>query len=168
MKFNKNEKSDYQRVCFILYHGWRNFLLADTKRWTKKYIYKLEKWISLVYNINYYLIVPIDRVPQRLYSQRYSYRWRNTSWLVIFDNCVFDSLISVDELLAKALQRFVTCLLVNNNLCGKLVSSSELPTIFDDNLRNTSVWFYIAKFNSLRCESDSFIFKLLYWVILYY
>ena len=30
--------------------------------------------ISLGYNINYYLIVPIDKAPQRLYSQRYYYR----------------------------------------------------------------------------------------------
>ena len=40
------------------------------------YIYKLKKLISLVYNINY-LIAPIDRAPQRLYSRRYSYTWRN-------------------------------------------------------------------------------------------
>ena len=39
---------------------------------------------------------------------------------IIWDTWVFDSLISVDDLLAKALQRLATCLLVNNNLCGKL------------------------------------------------
>ena len=30
-------------------------------------------------------------------------------------NCAFDNLISVDVWLAKALQRFATCLLTNNN-----------------------------------------------------
>ena len=34
----------------------------------------------------------------------------------ILVNCVYDNLISVDEWLAKTLQRFVPCLLVNNNL----------------------------------------------------
>ena len=33
----------------------------------------------------------------------------------ILVNCAFDSLISVDVWLAKALQRFATCLLVDNN-----------------------------------------------------
>ena len=54
-----------------------------------------------------------------------------------------------DELFAKDLQRFETCLLVNNNLCGKFVSL--LPIIFDDNLNNTSVSFFIADFNLLSC-----------------
>ena len=40
---------------------------------------------------------------------------------IILDNWVFDNLISNDVLLAKALLRFATCLLVNNNLWGKLV-----------------------------------------------
>ena len=44
---------------------------------TKKYIYKLKKIISLVYNINYHLIVLVDRAPQRLYLQYYTYRWLN-------------------------------------------------------------------------------------------
>ena len=42
---------------------------------TKKYIYEQKKKISLVHNINYYLIVPIDRAPQRPYLQRYSYSY---------------------------------------------------------------------------------------------
>ena len=80
----------------------------------------------------------------------------------ILVNCAFDNLISVDVWLAKALRIFATCLLVNNNLCGKLVSSSELPIIFDDNLKTTSVSFLIADFNLLSCEFDNFTFKLLY------
>ena len=56
-------------------------------------------------------------------------------------------------------------LLVNNNLGGKLVSPS--PIIFDDNLNTNSVSFFIADFNLLSCEFNSFTFKLLYCVILY-
>ena len=74
---------------------------------------------------------------------------RNPPDYIILDNWVFDNLISVDELFAKTLQRFATCLLVNNNLWAKLVSSSELPTTFDDNLKTTSVLFFISDFNFL-------------------
>ena len=56
-------------------------------------------------------------------------------------------------------------LLVNNNLCGKLVSLS--PIVFDDNLKTTPASFFIADFNLLSYEFDSFTFKLLYCVILY-
>ena len=85
---------------------------------------------------------------------------------IILDNWAFDNLISVDDLSTKVLRRFETCLLVNNNLWGKLISSS--PTMFDDNLRNTSVLVFYADFNLLSCEFDSFSFKLLYCVILYW
>ena len=57
----------------------------------------------------------------------------------ILVNCAFENVISADMWLAKALRIFATCLLVNNNLCGKLASSSELPIIFDDNFKTTSV-----------------------------
>ena len=40
---------------------------------------------------------------------------RNPPDCIILDNWVFGNLISIDELFAKALRRFVTCLLVNNN-----------------------------------------------------
>ena len=92
---------------------------------------------------------------------------KNPSDYIILDNCVFDSIVPVDELFAKALRRFATCLLVNNNLCGKLVSSLELPTIFHDSLKTTLVSFFIADFSLLSWEFDSFTFKLLYCVILY-
>ena len=36
------------------------------------------------------------------------------------------------KLFANALQRFATCLSVDNNLCGQLVSSLEWPIMFDD------------------------------------
>ena len=41
---------------------------------------------------------------------------RNPLDCIILDNRVFANLISVDELFAKTLRRFTTCLLVNNNL----------------------------------------------------
>ena len=63
-------------------------------------------------------------------------------------------------LLSKALPRLATYLLVN--LRGKLVSSSELPIIFDDILQAKSVSFFIIDFDLLSCEFDSFTFKLLY------
>ena len=68
---------------------------------------------------------------------------RNPPDCIILDNWVFDRLISINELFAKALQRFATCLLVNNNLCEKWVLSAELPIIFEDNLKTTSVLFLL-------------------------
>ena len=76
---------------------------------------------------------------------------------IILDIWVFDNLISVDDLSTKALQRFETCLLVNNNLWGKSFSSS--PIIFDDILKTTSVLFFIADFNLSSCDFDSFTFN---------
>ena len=58
--------------------------------------------------------------------------------LYILGNSAFDNLISVDVWLAKALGRFAICLLVNNNLEGKLVSLPELPIIFEDNFKTSS------------------------------
>ena len=81
---------------------------------------------------------------------------------IILDNWVCDNFISVDKWFEKALRKFETCLLVNNNLWGKLVSLS--PIIFDDNLKTTSVSFFIADFSLLSCEFDSFKFNLLYCV----
>ena len=88
---------------------------------------------------------------------------RNPPDYIILGNWVFDNLISVDKYFAKALRRFATCLLVNNNLRGKFVSFS--PIIFDDNLKTTSVSFFGADFSLLSCEFDSFTFKLLCCVV---
>ena len=63
----------------------------------------------------------------------------------------------MDESFAKALQSLETCVLVNNNLCGKLVSSLEFPVKFDERFQVTSVPFLIPDFNWLSCELDSFI-----------
>ena len=67
---------------------------------------------------------------------------RNPPDCIILDNLLFESLVSVDKLFVKALQRFATCVLVNNNSYRKLILSSELPIIFDDNLKTTCFIFY--------------------------
>ena len=106
---------------------------------------------------------------------------RNPPDCIILDNLLFDNLISVHKLFAKALPIFATCLLVNNNSCEKLILLSELSIIFDDNLKTTSVFLCVsvcvcvcvcvcvfADFNLSSCEFDSFTFKLLYCAILYW
>ena len=93
---------------------------------------------------------------------------RNLPDCMTLDNYVFDFLKSVDELFAKALRRFWTCLLVYTNSFGKLILSSELPIILGDNLKANTDLFFIAKYNLLSYEFDSFAFKLLYWDILYW
>ena len=50
----------------------------------------------------------------------------------IFCNCVFENFISAEELFAKVLRSFENCVLVNNNLCGKLFPLLESPTTFDE------------------------------------
>ena len=72
-----------------------------------------------------------------------------------------------EELFAKALRSFETCVSVNNNLCGKLSQSLEFPTAFDERFKITLVSFFIADFNLLSCELDKFTFNALYSVILY-
>ena len=93
---------------------------------------------------------------------------KNPPDCIIFDNWVFENLILTDELLENALRMLETCLSVNNNLWGKLVSSLESPIMLGDNLITTSVPFFIADFNLLSYEFDRFTFKRLYWAILYY
>ena len=65
----------------------------------------------------------------------------------ILCNCVFDNFILADESFVKALQRFGTCALVKDNLCRKLFSSLESPTIFDEIFKVTSVLFFNQSFN---------------------
>ena len=98
-----------------------------------------------------------------VFSNGPSYLQRNPHDCIIIENCVFDNLILVDELFAKALRRIETCVLVSNNLRRKLFSLS--PIIFDDNLKTNSVSFVIADFNLLSSEFHSFTFKLFYCVI---
>ena len=79
----------------------------------------------------------------------------------ISESWVFDKFILTDELLAKALQIFETCVLVNNNLCGKLDSSLKSPITFDERFEVTSVAFFIPDFNLPSYELDNFTFKVL-------
>ena len=79
-------------------------------------------------------------------------------------NRVFDNFILAEELFAKTLQSFETCVLVNNDLCGKLFSSLESPLIFDEKSKVTFAPYFIAGFDLLRCELDNFTFNVLYWV----
>ena len=62
------------------------------------------------------------------------------------------SFILADETIVKALLNLETCILVNNNLYGKLVSSFKV----------TSVQFFILDFNLLSYELGKFTFNLLY------
>ena len=48
-----------------------------------------------------------------------------------------------------------------------IVSWLGLPIIFDDNLKIALDLFFIADYNLLSCEFDSFAYKLLFWVIVY-
>ena len=52
-----------------------------------------------------------------------------------------------DQLFAKALRTLETCVLVNNALCGKLVSSLELTITFDKRFKVTPAPFFIPDFN---------------------
>ena len=58
----------------------------------------------------------------------------------------------------------LTCLSVNNNSWGKLVSL--LPIMFDDNLSNASDSFFIDDFNLLSYEFDTL--HLNYCIVSFY
>ena len=55
---------------------------------------------------------------------------------------------------------FETCVLVNNNLCGKIVLS--LPVKMDERFKVISVLFRIAEISLLSSELDNFLFNVLY------
>ena len=54
----------------------------------------------------------------------------------VFSNGLKGLPILANELFAKALEGLETCVLVKNNLCGKLYSSLELLIAFDERLIN--------------------------------
>ena len=72
---------------------------------------------------------------------------KNYPYCPILCNCIFDNFILTDALFAKALRSLKTCVLVNNNFCGKWVSSLKLPITFDERLKVTSVPFFVLDFN---------------------
>ena len=59
---------------------------------------------------------------------------KNSSNYTILNNRIFDNFILADYLFVKAFQSLVS---VNDNLCGKLVSSVESPTTFDEIFKTT-------------------------------
>ena len=64
---------------------------------------------------------------------------RNPHDCFILCNRDFDNFILVDKLLAKALRSFETCILVNNDLCGKYV----IIYVISCNFSNVYICFYI-------------------------
>ena len=85
---------------------------------------------------------------------------------IILDNWVFENFLLADKPFAKVLQIFETCVLVNNNLCGKLISFLKLPINFDERFKLNSVPFLILDFNLLSRELGNFTFNVLYWVLI--
>ena len=81
-----------------------------------------------------------------------AYRERKFPNCTILNNWVFDNFILTNEQFAKDLQIFETCVLVYNNLSGKLVSLSEPPTTFDDRFQATWVPIFTPDFNLLSCD----------------
>ena len=55
--------------------------------------------------------------------------------------------ILADQPFSKALQSLETCVLVNNNLGGKLFSSLEAQATIDESFKVTSERFFIPNFN---------------------
>ena len=87
---------------------------------------------------------------------------RNPSDCTILSKCVFDNFILADKPFAITLQSLATCVLVDKNLCEKLVSSLESPITFSESFKVTSVPLFIPDFNLLTCELDYFMFKVFY------
>ena len=56
----------------------------------------------------------------------------------ILCNWVFNNFILADKPFAKALWSYETCVLINNNFCGKLFSSLESETTFEE------IWSYFS------------------------
>ena len=86
----------------------------------------------------------------------------------ILDSWFFENYILTDKLFAKALQIFETCVSVNNNLCGKWVSSFESPTTFNERFKVTWRPFFISDFNLLSCDLDNFTFKISHFILILY
>ena len=85
---------------------------------------------------------------------------RNPPSCTILDIWVF-------KLFAKALGNLENCVSVNNNLCVKLLPSSEPPKTFNERFKVTLLPFFISDFYLLSCALYNFTFKVLYRVVLY-
>ena len=73
-------------------------------------------------------------------------RKKNIPDCIILDNWVFKKFILSYEPVVKGLQSFENCVWVNNSLYGKLVSSIEFPTKFDERLEVQSHSSSISSF----------------------
>ena len=71
--------------------------------------------------------------------------WEWSFWCLILCNWVLDNFLLAHGPFAKVLQSPDICVLVNDNLCGKLVLSLESPTTFDENFKATSVLFFDSR-----------------------
>ena len=68
---------------------------------------------------------------------------KNSPNCPILDSEFLINFISADKPFSRTLLNLETCVLVNNNFCGKLASSLELPIKFDEWFKVTSVPFSI-------------------------
>ena len=68
---------------------------------------------------------------------------RNPPNCVTLEINVFDNFKLADELFTKLIQIVETCLSVSNSLCWKLISSLELPTVFDEIFIVTSAYYFL-------------------------
>ena len=68
---------------------------------------------------------------------------RNPPDCTILDRWIFGNFISADELFAKALRSFATCLSKINSLYEKLVSSLDSPITYDESFSVISVAFLL-------------------------
>ena len=80
------------------------------------------------------------------------------------DNRVFENFKLANEPFAKVLRIFETCVLVNNNLCGKLISSLEFLFKFDERFKVTSVLFLIPDSKLLSCELYNYIMCITFYI----
>ena len=87
---------------------------------------------------------------------------RNPLSCAILNKLVFESFMLVDEPFDKVIRVIETSVSINNNLCGKLISSLEFPIKFEKRFKFTSVPFFISDFNVLSCELDNFRFNALH------
>ena len=74
------------------------------------------------------------------------------------------SIVAVEPL-AEALPSFETCVLVNNNLCGKLVSLSNSPVTLYEKFNITLVPFFTLDFNLFSFYLDNNSSEVLYYNI---
>ena len=68
---------------------------------------------------------------------------KNPSDCPILFSWVLYNFILAEEIFVKSSQSFELYLLVKNDLCGKLFSLLEPPTIFDESFKVTSLLFFI-------------------------